>query len=1181
MLVGASTVTSDNDTNNNSFLVRFDGVIADVPGNAGGGPSTVLENVAAVQLPGGVLIGSNVVGVAVVEPHLDIATAFAPHAVTPGSTLTVTVTIQNAGLSDGFDTVVADTLDAHLDATSVLPTAMPVGWTFARAGDALRWTADPGIAISTGTIVTFEFTVAILASSVDGDTIANTASVVTTTRDGAVAGERVEPASEATAVLGVVTPDLTVSVSDGVSAAAPGSTLDYVVVTSNTGGAPAANVVLTNTLPTGTTFVSVADPCLLSGATTATTQVVEIGTIVNGTTASCTITIRVDDPALAGTTSYLDQVGVADDGSNGADPTPANNSSVDNDTITAHPAVSVTKNDGVASLGAGAASSYLVTVVNSGDIGATNVLITDTLPVGFVLTGCANGSGSFEAACSITDAVVSTTVSVLAGGGAVATLTINGTVVTPVPAALNSIINTVHVMDDGVNGADLTPGDNTATDTDAIDAAPDLVISKQTADSTVQPGGTITYRVTVTNTGTRDATDVIVDDPLPLGATALCGSETPTATNCDTGGYTWIVALLAVGGSKEFDFAASVADPMPAGSHVVTNTATVTDGGGNGSDPTPENNTATVEVGLVGYFVDLAVRKTDGVTAAAPGSTLTYAISVTNDGNIEASGVEVTDIIPPGTTFATAPDTGHGIGVLVDGSVYWDVGLLEGGGTTVALSLLVTVDAPAAAGREQLVNLIAVDDDGFNGVDTTPANNAAEDRDDLTAVPDLRVTQSDGLAAAAPGTTLTYSIVVTNAGPQDASGVTVDDTIPPGTTFVSADGVDAEAGTFASGHVVWNIGDLHAGGSRTVTVSVSVDSPAIAGRDELVNSVAVADDGISGIDATPDDNTALDTDMLEAAPDLVVTVTDDVLVVRAGDIVAYAIAVRNAGTQDATGVVVTDTIPDGTLLLAAPGGTPTDGVIAWPAFDLAAGADAHFSAGFTVTDPVDTARESVVNDATATDDATNGPDENPLDNIARDNDTVVADSGLTITVTDGVDATAPEATLTYRLTISNAGSRPVSARLTDALPIGVTFVDAPGTGIVEAGEYLDGVVTWPLFDLAGAGTVVVSLVVAVDAPAPAGVEQLTTTARVVDTTVAGPGPPPAVDTDALDARPDLVVTKSDGRTDVSPGDTVDLHVDDQQRRGSRCQRRGRDRQASGRRRVRCIDRRSVGCRPAR
>ena len=1141
--VAATTVTSDNDPGNNSFAIRVDGVVADMPGNIGIGPTTVLENIATVQLPGGLLVTSNVVGLNVVEPRLDVVTTFMSSAATPGSTVTVMVAVQNVGLSGGFDSVVTDTLDAHLDATSVSPTSVPVGWTFAQTGAALRWTADGGVAMATGMTASFEFTVALLASTVDGVTIGNTASAVTTTRDGAVAGERVEPASGGSAILGVVVPDLTVSMSDGVTATTPGSTLDYVVLTSNIGGAPAANVVLTNTLPPGTTFISVAQPCLPGTASTATTQIIEIGTIVAGTTASCTITVGVDDPAPAGTTSYLDQVSVADDAANGADPTPANNSSVDNDTITAHPAVSVTKNDGVASLGAGAASSYVVTVANRGDIGATNVLITDALPAGFIFTSCANGTGSFAAACTMNGGVVSTTVSLLAGRGATATLTISGTIVTPAPAGWYSIVNTVHVVDDGANGVDLTTTDNSATDSDEIVASPDLVIAKSTPNSTVRPGGAIAYTITVTNSGTRDATGVTVDDPLPIATTAVCGSETPTATACDGNGYVWTVAVLSVGESIQFTFAASVADPMPARSHVVTNTATVADDGTNGPDPTPENNHASVDVGLVGYFVDLAVTKTDGVAAAAPGSTLTYAITVSNDGNIEASGVRVVDVIPPGTTFAAAPDTGHGTGVNTDGSVTWNVGSLAGGGATSTLSLIVTVDVPVAAGREQLVNLVGVDDDGFSGADATPGNNVASDSDDLTAAPNLRITQSDGTVVAAPGTALTYVVVVTNTGSQDATGVTIDDTIGPGMTFVSAGDLGSGAGTFAAGHVVWNVGNVPAGASRTVSVIVHVTSPAIAGRDQLLNTVTVADDGTNGIDATPADNTVTDTDALDAAPDLVVTTTDDVLVVRVGDIVTYAIAVGNVGTQDATGVVLTDASPDGTLLLAAPGGTPTAGLIAWPAFDMAAGAVAHFTASFTVVEPVDTASESVINTATATDDATNGPDQNPLDNTGLDTDTLVADSALTITVTDGVDSTAPGNTLTYVLTVSNNGNQPALAHVTDLLPIGGTFVDAPSTAAsAAAGLPVDSVVTWPDFSLSPGGSAAVSLVVAVDAPAPAGVEQLTNTARVSDTAVAGPGPAPAIDTDALDARPDLVVTKSDGRTDVAPGDTLTYTV---------------------------------------
>ena len=1388
--VGPTTVTSDNDLTNNSFLVRFAAVVADVPGNVGDSASTVLDNTASVRLTGGPIVASNAVAVDIVEPRLDVVKTFTPNAASPGSTVLVTIAVGNVGLTDGFDSVVTDMLDAQLDPMSVLPATVP-GWTFVQTGAALRWTADPGIAAHAGTTVTFAFTVALLASDVAGATIANTASAITTTGEGVVAGERVEPVSQGTAILGVAEADLNVTISDGVTTAVPGTTLDYVVVTTNTGGAPAANVVLTNTLPTGTTFVGVAGPCVSSSLSTATTMIFTLGSMAIGASASCSIKVGIDVPALAGTTSYLAAVTAATDGSAGADPTPANNSSVDNDTIIAHPAVSVTKNDGVASLGAGAASSYVVTVANTGDIGTTNVLITDTLPAGFVFIGCANGTGSFAAACAVSGGVVSTTLTTLAGGGATATLTISGTVVTPAPAALETLVNTVHVVDDGVNGVDPDTADNTAADTDVIDAAPDLVISKTTTEVAVQPGGSLTYAITVTNTGTQDATGVTVADRLPIGLSATCGTETPLATTCDATGYTWTEAMLPVGASLQYSLAASVAAAMPAGSHVVSNTAVVVDDGSNGPDPTPENNTATAEVGLVGYFVDLAVTKTDGVVLTTPGTTLTYTISVTNEGNIGASGVSVVDVVPSGATFVAAPDTGHGVGVHVAGAVTWQLATVAGG-TTSMLTVLITVDAPVAAGREGLVNQVSVGDDGFSGADTVLGNNTASDRDTLSAapdlvvtktdgvmtvqpggalayvitvanvgnqatvdvaltdalpdgtmfiaasdggavtagivtwpafdlpagssrtftvtvlvegqiaagmdsivnaatatdhatsgtepnltdntgsdtdlvvaVPDLLITQSDGVAVTTPGSNLTYRVVVSNVGEQGATGVVADDTIPLGTTFVSAVDLGPGATAFAAGHVVWDVGSVPAGVARLLDVTVHVTSPAVSGRDELSNTTAVADDGSNGPDSAPADNSATDTDTLDAAPDLVVTKTDGVLVAMAGHIIVYAITVANVGTQDAIGVLVTDAVPDGTLLITAPGSTMTVDRIAWPAFDLASGASSHFTVSVVVVDPVDAARETVINRATATDDASNGADQSALDNVgldtdtlsatpdlvltatdgaatiepgdettytltvtntgeqgatgvalsdtvpagatfvsasaggvaignqvtwpefglaaaaaatytvtvavdspasagrttivngaavvddgtsgfdptpgdntATDTDTLIADPSVAITISDGVIETSPGATLTYVLTISNAGNQSALVQVTDALPVGVTFVDAPSVTVVGAGRSVESDVTWSAFGLTAGETVAVTVLVTVDASAPPGVERLINTAVAADVGNGSPSPAPAVDTDALTAVPDLVVTKTDARNDVSPGETL-------------------------------------------
>ena len=70
--------------------------------------------------------------------------------------------------------------------------------------------------------------------------------------------------------------------------------------------------------------------------------------------------------------------------------------------------------------------------------------------------------------------------------------------------------------------------------------------------------------------------------------------------------------------------------------------------------------------------------------------------------------------------------------------------------------------------------------------DTNTANNSATDTDSVTAAPitaDLAVTKSDGVTELLPGRVTTYTIAVTNHGPNAVTGATLTDTAPPGLTF--------------------------------------------------------------------------------------------------------------------------------------------------------------------------------------------------------------------------------------------------------------------------------------------------------------------------------------------------------------------------------------------------------------
>ena len=147
---------------------------------------------------------------------------------------------------------------------------------------------------------------------------------------------------------------------------------------------------------------------------------------------------------------------------------------------------------------------------------------------------------------------------------------------------------------------------------------------------------------------------------------------------------------------------------------------------------------------------------------------------------------------------------------------------------------------------------------------------------------------------------MVYTITVTNAGPSDATGVTLTDPTPPGLTFVSNAGDCTTA-------FPCTLGTLPPAATRTITATFAVPS-GYTTPNPIVNTATVTS-------ATPDAAraaTSATTSTPVAAPvtDLRITKTNGVNGVVAGQPTTYTITITNtAGPSDAIGATVTDTFP--------------------------------------------------------------------------------------------------------------------------------------------------------------------------------------------------------------------------------------------------------------------------------
>jgi uncharacterized repeat protein (TIGR01451 family) len=167
---------------------------------------------------------------------------------------------------------------------------------------------------------------------------------------------------------------------------------------------------------------------------------------------------------------------------------------------------------------------------------------------------------------------------------------------------------------------------------------------------------------------------------------------------------------------------------------------------------------------------DLRITKTDGQTSAVPGTPITYTITVTNLGPSAAPGTAVADTFPATLTNPTwtAVGAGGASGFTANGSgnIADTVDLPPGASVTYTVAARID---PATAGS--LANTATVTA-GPGVVDTNAANNSATDIDTLVAPQaDLGLTVVDNVSEVLVDDSVTYTITVTNYGPNAATNI--------------------------------------------------------------------------------------------------------------------------------------------------------------------------------------------------------------------------------------------------------------------------------------------------------------------------------------------------------------------------------------------------------------------------
>ncbi len=737
-------------------------------------------------------VSNTVIGVQ--APDIQVTKTAPADPVIAGADLQYTISVKNSGNQPASGVILSDLIPPN---TTFVSLTKPAAWNrtdSVQAGGTGTITVSDPNDMAAGETANFTLVVHVLPSATSGTKIDNTASVspVTGELNTANNSQTVENTVESDA-------DITITKDDGVTEVNAGSQLTYTITVTNTG-------------PSSVVAASGVQTVTVGGSTTGTFNLTFKGQTASGI--SATATAADVQQALAN----LSTIG-------------ANNVSVTQSsgtyTITFAGALANQNEPPITASGAGGTTVTATTLVG----GSGFVNIADTFPAD--LTGVTYTSTPANGATGNTptgSGNINDNVNMPSGSSI--TYTVHGTVN---PATTSTqLSNTAHAtVPAGVVDATSTNGDNTATDTDTITQEAEISVTVDDAQDPVTPGSNIVYTYTVKNNGPSDSGVINFHTTVPANTTFvsldLSGApgSTPGAGNPASGGPAGssvdaTLADIAPGATVIVKMTVQASASLNV-STTITNTVQVS----NATDTTPADNTDTETTQVVPPNPDIAVTKTGPATVIA-GNTITYTLTIANNGFVSANTVTLTDSIPANTTFVSFAKT--------SGSASWSVNSTPVNGAAKAsipslavndsgvFQLVVRVNAADTAN----ITNSATGTLANNQTDNNTSNNTSQTvTTTVTTQSDVSVTKSDTPDPIIVGSNITYTITVNNTGPSNAANVVLTDALPANTTFVSL--------TAPSG---WTPSTPGVGNSGTVTATRSTLAPSTPSVFTLVVKVS-------------------------------------------------------------------------------------------------------------------------------------------------------------------------------------------------------------------------------------------------------------------------------------------------------------------------------------------------------
>ena len=802
--------------------------------------------------------------------------------------------------------------------------------------------------------------------------------------------------------------DLVVNVTDNPDPVAAGAVLTYTVGVDNSGSDPVTAVNLSATLPAGATFVSATPPAGDSCSEAAGTVSCTLGAMNVGGHKAVAIAVR---PAATGVVTLT-----ATATSTPADDTDANNNTgiAQSTTVSDGANLNMAVTAAPATLHAGQQTALAVTVANGGP-SAANGTLTVTLPLPAGVAYLSGGGGGWTCTHNPGTNTVTATRSGPLVSGASSAFTVN----------VRPDVSGNLAFAPSVAPASATPDpvldDNTAVVQIQSDPGMDLSLRKTATPASALVGADVTYTLTARYVGSVAPSDISITDTLPAQLSYVSAAGTGWSCSQAAGTVTCTRAAPGVGPGVDMPAVTIHATAVTAGAGIV-NTAVAAATAP--ADDNPANDSATAAVTIADPSADLSTTKTVWPAAVAAGDTATFTITVRNSGNAAATGtITVVDTLPAGWTYVSATGSGWTCNASAGTVTCTRAGPLNSNSTAPVIQI--GAIAPASAGAH--VNTACQ-----TNTHGPAESNASNDCGSATITVSSQTADLAIVKTASPGTIqagdlLTYTLAVTNNGPDAANDVIVSDTVSSfsGTpTATASQGACSVPGSGGTRNIVCNLGSLANGASANVTISLRPTAAGTRSNTGSTYATTIADPNYAN-------NTSTATSIVNPDADVAVSITRSPTNPIAGTQVTYTVTATNQGPSQAADITLSTLPlpPDVEFVsVSAPGAS-----CGYPANPQCVWGPTNSGTARTMTLVVRPRVPGTLTlDASA---ASNTADRNPANNSASNSVVVGAPSfDLLINKTDSPDPVPVGGNVTYTVRVTNNGP---------SLATGVVITDTP------------------------------------------------------------------------------------------------------------------------------------------